>query len=158
MTAAALAIGGAALAHGLRPVAGTRAVRTLLVVWSVAAVIAAVFPTNLRGTQENIPRPSTWSPAAWSFAVLPIAGYLLARSLRRVRAGVWPHRPGRHLGGQRLAQHRASFPQPAAGPIGNAGADASSWHLQRGRGGLQIVLLAVAAITLLLPGRRPIAR
>ena len=66
MTAAALAIGGAALAHGLRLLAGTRAVRILLAVWSVAAVIAAVFPTNLRGTAENMSSTITTSTIRWT--------------------------------------------------------------------------------------------
>ena len=90
MTAAALAIGGAALAHGVRPVAGTRAVRTLLTVWSVAAVIAAVFPTNLRGTEENMSSTIHLVAGGVVFAVLPIAGYLLPAVSVGCRAGVWP--------------------------------------------------------------------
>ncbi len=149
MTAAALAIGGAALAHGLRLLAGTRAVRILLAVWSVAAVIAAVFPTNLRGTEENMSSTIHLVAGGVVFAVLPIAGYLLARSIRRIQ--------GRSVTGTVLVATSAVSGLlstalilnrlPAA--IGMPELMLPPGILQRVAGALQIVLLAVAAITLL---------
>ena len=158
MTAAALAIGGAALAHGLRPVAGTRAVRTLLAVWSVAAVIAAVFPTNLRGTQENVSSTIHLVAGGVVFALLPIAGYLLARSLRRVQ--------GRSVAGTVLVAtsavsgllSTALILNRLPATIGMPGLMLPPGILQRVAGGLQIVLLAVAAITLLRTRQPAIAR
>ena len=158
MTAAALAIGGAALAHGLRPVAGTRAVRTLLTVWSVAAVIAAVFPTNLRGTEENMSSTIHLVAGGVVFAVLPIAGYLLARSLRRVQ--------GRSVAGTVLVAtsavsgvlSTALILNRLPATIGMPGLMLPPGILQRVAGGLQIVLLAVAAITLLRTRQPAIAR
>jgi len=158
MTAAALAIGGAALAHGVRPVAGTRAVRTLLTVWSVAAVIAAVFPTNLRGTQENMSSTIHLVAGGVVFAVLPIAGYLLARSLRRVQ--------GRSVAGTVLVAtsavsgllSTALILNRLPATIGMPELMLPPGVLQRVAGGLQIVLLAVAAITLLRTRQPAIAR
>ena len=158
MTAAALAIGGAALAHGLRPVAGTRAVRTLLTVWSVAAVIAAVFPTNLRGTEENMSSTIHLVAGGVVFALLPIAGYLLARSLRRVQ--------GRSVAGTVLVAtsavsgllSTALILNRLPATIGMPGLMLPPGILQRVAGGLQIVLLAVAAITLLRTRQPAIAR
>src|SRR6476620_12112136 len=49
MTAAALAIGGGLGARGSTRVTGTRVLRGLLAAWAVALLIAAIFPTNLRG-------------------------------------------------------------------------------------------------------------
>jgi len=158
MTAAALAIGGAALAHGVRPVAGTRAVRTLLTVWSVAAVIAAVFPTNLRGTEENMSSTIHLVAGGVVFAVLPIAGYLLARSLRRVQ--------GRSVAGTVLVAtsavsgllSTALILNRLPATIGMPELMLPPGILQRVAGGLQIVLLAVAAITLLRTRQPAIAR
>ena len=158
MTAAALAIGGAALAHGVRPVAGTRAVRTLLTVWSVAAVIAAVFPTNLRGTEENMSSTIHLVAGGVVFAVLPIAGYLLARSLRRVQ--------GRSVAGTVLVAtsavsgllSTALILNRLPATIGMPELMLPPGVLQRVAGGLQIVLLAVAAITLLRTRQPAIAR
>ena len=148
----------AALAHGLRPLAGTRAVRTLLTVWSVAAVIAAVFPTNLRGTEENMSSTIHLVAGGVVFAVLPIAGYLLARSLRRVQ--------GRSVAGTVLVAtsavsgllSTALILNRLPATIGMPGLMLPPGILQRVAGGLQIVLLAVAAITLLRTRHPAIAR
>ena len=149
MTAAALAIGGAALAHGLRLLAGTRAVRTLLAVWSVAAVVAAVFPTNVRGTPENLSSTIHLVAGGVVFAVLPITGYLLARSIRRVQ--------GRSVAGTVLVAtsavsgllSTALILNRLPATIGMPELMLPPGILQRVAGALQIALLAVAAITLL---------
>ena len=158
MTAAALAIGGAALAHGLRLLAGTRAVRTLLAVWSIAALTAAVFPTNLRGTPENMSSTIHLVAGGVVFAVLPIAGYLLARSIRRVQ--------GRSVAGTVLVAtsavsgllSTALILNRLPATIGMPDLMLPPGILQRVAGGLQIVLLAVAAITLLRTRQPAIAR
>ena len=54
LTTGALAIGAGALAHGLGPVPGTGRIRALLGVWAAGLLIAAVFPTNLRGTPQDV--------------------------------------------------------------------------------------------------------
>lgn len=149
MTAAALAIGGGALAHGLRLLAGTRAIRTLLAVWSIAAVTAAVFPTNLRGTPENMSSTIHLVAGGVVFAVLPIAGHLLARTVRRMR--------GRTLAGTVLAAtsavsgllSTALILNRLPATIGLPDLMLPPGILQRIAGGMQIILLAAAAITLL---------
>src|SRR6476620_6137313 len=50
LTTGALAVGAAALVNGLGPIPGTRGIRVLLILWASALIVAAVFPTNLRGT------------------------------------------------------------------------------------------------------------
>jgi len=158
MTAVALAIGGAALAHGLRLLAGTRAVRTLLAVWSVAAVVAAVFPTNVRGTPENLSSTIHLVAGGVVFAVLPITGYLLARSIRRVQ--------GRSVTGTVLVAtsavsgllSTALILNRLPATIGMPELMLPPGILQRAAGAFQIVLLAVAAITLLRIRQPAIAR
>ena len=149
MTAAALAIGGAALAHGLRLLAGTRAIRTLLLIWSVAAVTAAVFPTNLRGTAENMSSTIHLVAGGVVFAVLPIAGYLLARSIRRVQ--------GRTVSTVVLTAttalsgvlSTALILNRLPATIGMPELMLPPGILQRVAGAMQIVLLAVAAVSVL---------
>lgn len=82
MTTGALAIGAVVMAHALTRMAGTRTVRALLGAWAVALVVAAVFPTNLRGTPENVSSNVHLIAGAVIFALLPVAGWLLARWLR----------------------------------------------------------------------------
>ena len=79
MTTGALAIGAVVMANGLTRLAGTRTVRALLVAWAAALVAAAVFPTNLRGTPQNISSNVHLIAGAVVFALLPVAGWLLAR-------------------------------------------------------------------------------
>ncbi len=149
MTAAALAIGGAALAHGLRLLAGTRAIRRLLLIWSIAAVTAAVFPTNLRGTAENMSSTIHLVAGGVVFAVLPIAGYLLARSIRRVQ--------GRTVSTVVLTAttalsgvlSTALILNRLPATIGMPELMLPPGILQRVAGAMQIVLLAVAAVSVL---------
>ena len=79
MTTGALAVGAGMLVRGLSTLAGTRAVRGLLAIWAVSLVVLAVFPTNLRGTPENVSSNVHLVAGAVVFAVLPAAGWMLAR-------------------------------------------------------------------------------
>lgn len=154
MTAAALAVGGTALAHGLRPLAGTRAIRALLTIWSVAAVTAAVFPTNLRGTPENMSSTIHLVAGGVVFAVLPLAGYLLARGLARTqgRTVATVVLPTASAVSGLLSTALILNRMPAT--IGMPDLMLPPGILQRVTGAMQIVLLAVAAMTL-LRDRRP---
>ncbi|MET0865176.1 MAG: DUF998 domain-containing protein [Nakamurella sp.] len=82
MTVGALAIGGGVLVRGLAQLAGTRSLRILLAIWAAALLATAVFPTNHRGTPEDISSNVHLIAGAVVFAVLPVAGLLLARWLR----------------------------------------------------------------------------
>jgi Protein of unknown function (DUF998) len=84
MTTAALALGAAVLARSVGRLAGTRVVRVLLAIWSVAVLALVVFPTNLRGTPETVSSNVHLIAGAVVFAVLPIAGLLLARRQRSI--------------------------------------------------------------------------
>src|SRR5664279_3867864 len=83
MTTGALAIGAGVLVRGLAQLAGTKALRLLLAVWATALVALAVFPTNQRGTAENVSSNIHLVAGALVFAVLPAAGLVLARWQRR---------------------------------------------------------------------------
>ena len=149
MTAAALAIGGGALAHGLRLLAGTRAIRTLLTIWSIAAVTAAVFPTNLRGTAENMSSTIHLVAGGLVFAVLPIAGYLLARIVRRVQGRTVTTVVLTATSAVSGVLSTALILNRLPATVGMPELMLPPGILQRVAGAMQIVLLAVAAITLL---------
>jgi len=149
MTAAALAVGAAALAHGLSPLPGTRIVRGLLMVWAVAAVVAAVFPTNLRGTPEDFSSTVHLMAGAVLFAVLPIAGAMVTRRYRRatgwgactITLAVTSAVSG--LLSTALILNRLP------GVIGRPELMLPPGILQRASGGMEIIELAVIALTLL---------
>ena len=84
MTVGALAIGGGVLVRGLRQLAGTRSLRILLAVWAIALLATAVFPDQPPGTPENVSSNVHLIAGAVVFAVLPVAGLLLARWQRSV--------------------------------------------------------------------------
>jgi hypothetical protein len=149
MTAAALAIGGGALAHGLRLLAGTRTIRTLLTIWSIAAVTAAVFPTNLRGTAENMSSTIHLVAGGVVFAILPIAGYLLARIVRRVQGRTVTTVVLTATSAVNGVLSTALILNRLPATVGMPELMLPPGILQRVAGAMQIVLLAVAAITLL---------
>ena len=82
MTTGALAVGALALTRGLVAVSGTRVVRVLLAVWAAAMLGLSIFPTNLRGTPQNVSSNVHLIAGAVVFAVLPAVGLLLARRQR----------------------------------------------------------------------------
>jgi len=84
MTTGALAIGAVVLARGLAQLAATRLLRVLLGVWAAALMLAAVFPTNLRGTPQDFSSNVHLIAGAVVFAVLPAVGVLVVRRQQRL--------------------------------------------------------------------------
>ena len=154
MTAAALAIGAGMLARGLSQLTGTRVLRGLLAAWAVALLIAAIFPTNLRGTPENFSSGVHLYAGAVVFAALPAAGVLLARRQRRLTGrSCDDHCPDCDLGVQRLLS-TALILNRLPGVIGMPELMLPPGILQRAAGAVEIVLLAVSAVTVLRSARR----
>lgn len=154
LTAGALAIGAAALAHGLTTTGGTRPVRALLGLWAVGLVTAAVFPTNVRGTPRTLSADIHLYAGAIVFAAMPIAAWLLARWLRKDAAG---RGSAAVLGVVALVAGLLSTALIANRLPGVFGLDnlmLPPGILQRVAGAAQIVLLALAGIAVLRSGRR----
>lgn len=168
LTTGALALGAAALARGLRPDPGTRGIRFLLVLWAFGLVVAAAFPTNVRGTPTNLSSDIHLYAGAVVFAALPVAGWLLAGRLRPTRGG----RAGRAVFASGVAAPRVAALRTTAllagllaaalianrlpGVVGRPDLMLPPGILQRIAGAAQIVLLATSGIALLRSGRRPI--
>jgi hypothetical protein len=159
LTTGALAAGAAALAHGLGPLPGTRRIRALLNLWAAGLVVAAVFPTNLRGTPQNLSSNIHLYAGAVAFAALPIAAWLLARWLRRTtgRSDGPARRPAAVLGAAALLAgvlSAALIANRLPGVVGMPELMMPPGILQRFAGAAQIGLLAVTATALLRSGRR----
>ena len=154
MTAAAMAIGAGVLARGLAHLAGTRAARMLLATWAVALLVTAVFPTNLRGTPENLSSNVHLFAGAVVFAVLPVAGWLVARWQRGIT--------GRTAMTASLASisvlsgllSTALILNRLPGVIGMPELMLPPGILQRAAGAVEIVVLALTAATVLRSARR----
>ncbi len=82
MTTGALAIGAVALTRGLVAITGTRTVRVLLAVWAAAMLGLSIFPTNMRGTPQDVSSNIHLIAGAVVFAVLPVIGLLVVRRQR----------------------------------------------------------------------------
>ena len=152
MTTGALAVGAVALAGGLARLAGTRTVRVLLAVWAIALLVAAVFPTNLRGTPENVSSNVHLIAGAVIFAVLPVAGLLLARKQRTVG----PTAMTRALSAVSVLSgvlSTALILNRMPGVIGLPALTLPPGILQRAAGAMEIVLLAAAAAAVLRSAR-----
>jgi hypothetical protein len=149
LTTGALAVGAGALARGLATVTGTGRIRGLLGLWAVGLVVAAVFPTNLRGTPQDVSSQIHLYAGAVAFAALPLAAWLLARRLRT--GSGHGGAPAVVLGGTALVSGLLSFALIANRLPGVFGLDLmlSPGILQRAAGAAEIVLLAVAAIAVL---------
>ena len=153
MTTAAMAIGGLALARGLGAMTGTGTLRILFGVWALALIAAAAFPTNLRGTPQNVSSNVHLIAGAVVFAVLPLAGWLLARWQRR--------QVGRSVATTVLAVasavggllSTALIANRLPGVIGMPEVMLPPGILQRAAGAAEIVLLAVIAIVVLHTAR-----
>ena len=121
-------------------------------------MVAAVFPTNVRGTPENISSQIHLYAGAVAFAALPIAGWMLFRWQRRSGAsGLWT----RALGVVSLASGVLSLAlilNRLPGEIGMPELMLPPGILQRVAGAVEIVLLAVAALAVLRTARRGSAR
>ncbi len=154
MTTGALAIGALALARGLVPIGGTRAVRLLLAVWAAAMLGLSVFPTNLRGTPENFSSNVHLIAGAVVFALLPIAGWLLARCQRNTLARTATTSALRLLSALSGALSTALILNRMPGVIGLPELMLPPGILQRAAGALEIVLLATAGAAVLRSARQ----
>ena len=158
MTAAALAIGGGMLAHGLAQLTGTRVLRGLLAAWAVALIVAAVFPTNLRGTPENFSSNVHLYAGAVVFAALPAAGVLLARRQRSQFGRSAMTTALTAISAISALLSTALILNRLPGVIGMPELMLPPGILQRAAGAVEIVLLAVAAATVLRSATRSIAK
>ena len=89
LTTGALAVAGVAMARGL---AGATAVKAMLAGWSLALVLAAVFPTNPPGTPGTASSTIHLIAGAAIFALLPIVGLAVWRRTRSATSRTWPGR------------------------------------------------------------------
>ena len=148
MTAGALAVGAGVLVRGLASLAGTRNLRAMLAVWAVALLVAAIFPTNLRGTPENVSSNVHLIAGAVVFAVLPIAGWLLARWQRRLAGRSAMTIAMTAISAVSGLLSTALILNRLPGVIGMPEMMLPPGILQRAAGAVEIVLLAVAAATM----------
>lgn len=91
LTTGALALAGIAIARGL---AGATVVRAMLAGWSLALIMAAVFPTNPPGTPGDVSSTIHLIAGAVIFGLLPLIGVAVWRRSRQLLAGT---RAGRSL-------------------------------------------------------------
>ncbi len=84
VTAACGLVAGLALMAGMRAAAlhGRTGIQVLMGSWCLAVVIAGVFPTNAMGTPPDLAAGVHRYAVGWMIAVLPLAGWLLARRSR----------------------------------------------------------------------------
>lgn len=154
LTTGALALAGIAIARGL---AGATAVKAMLAGWSLALILAAVFPTNLPGTPGDASSTIHLLAGAVVFGLLPIVGLVVWRRSRSVIAGT--------ATGRALVITTAVSGVLSAALIlnripGTVGLDQLSLPpglLQRAAGAVEIVLAAVIALAVLnlpMPGDR----
>ncbi|MET0965755.1 MAG: DUF998 domain-containing protein [Nakamurella sp.] len=156
MTVGALAIGGGVLVRGLSQLAGTRSVRILLAIWAVALLATAVFPTNHRGTPENISSNIHLIAGAVVFAVLPVAGLLLVRWQRSVTGPTLMTTAVRTVSVISGVLSLALILNRLPGVIGMPQLMLPPGILQRSAGALEIVLLAVIGVSVLVSAHRQV--
>jgi hypothetical protein len=149
MTTGALAIGAIVLARALAPFAGTRVVRGMLAAWAVAMVLLVTFPTNLRGTPEDLSSNIHLYAGAVAFAMLPFAGWLLARWQRRTIGGSVLTTVLGVTSAVSGVLSTALILNRFPAVIGMPELMLPPGILQRVAGGMEIVLLAVAGLVIL---------
>jgi len=154
MTAGALAVGAGVLARGMAQLAGTRVLRGLLATWAAALLLAAVFPTNLRGTPQNFSSNAHLIAGAVVFAVLPIVGFLVARRQQRIVGRSSTTIALQWLSGLSGLLSTALIVNRLPGVIGLDDLMLPPGILQRAAGAAEILLLAAIAAALLWSGRR----
>lgn len=152
LTTGALALAGIAIARGL---AGATAVKAMLAGWSLALILAAVFPTNPPGTPGDASSTIHLMAGAVIFGLLPIVGLAVWRRSRSLIAGTWT---GRALlittvlsGGLSAALILNRLP----GIVGLDQLSLPPGLLQRAAGALVIALAMVIALALPRLPRRP---
>jgi len=154
MTTGALAIGAGVLARGLAHLANTRTLRVLLGLWAAALLLAAIFPTNLRGTPQDFSSNVHLIAGAVVFAVLPAVGVLVARRERGIA--------GRSRATMSLTAiswvsgmlSAALILNRLPGVVGMDHLMLPPGLLQRAAGAAEILLLAAIAGTILITQRR----
>lgn len=154
MTTGALAIGAGVLVRGLAHLANTRLLRASLGIWAAALLLAAAFPTNLRGTPQGFSSNVHLIAGAVVFAVLPAVGVLVARRQRGLGgpSGATVSLTAISIISGMLSATLILNRLP--GVIGIPGMMLPPGLLQRAAGAAQIVLLAAIAASILLGGRR----
>ena len=117
-------------------------------------LIAAIFPTNLRGTPENFSSNVHLYAGAVVFAALPVAGVLLARRQRRLTGRTAMTVALTAISAISGVLSTALILNRLPGVIGMPELMLPPGILQRAAGAIEIVLLAVAAATVLRSARR----
>lgn len=152
--AGTLALAAVALARGWARAIGGPAVRALLVVWALALVTAAVFPTNPSGTPETVSSTIHLIAGGVAFATLPTAGVLCWKLLLAQQG---------HSSSSTtvLVASAASGLLSAAlilnrlpGMVGSGELMLPAGMLQRAAGAAEIILLAILLLTTLRVARR----
>ena len=149
MTTGALAIGALALTRGLINISGTRAVRALLSVWAAAMLALSIFPTNMRGTPQDVSSNVHLIAGAVVFAVLPAIGLLVARRQRAITGRSATTTVITAISAISGVLSLALILNRLPGVIGMPELMLPPGLLQRGAGAVEIVLLAAIAFGLL---------
>ena len=153
MTTGALAIGAVALIRGLINISGTRAVRLLLSVWAGAMLALPIFPTNLRGTPQDVSSNVHLIAGAVVFAVLPAIGLLVARRQRAITGRSTTTTVLTVISVVSGVLSLALILNRLPGVIGMPELMLPPGVLQRGAGAVEIVLLGAIAFGLLRVAR-----
>ncbi len=151
LTAGALAVAGIAMARGL---AGATAVKAMLAGWSLALVLAAVFPTNPPGTPGTTSSTIHLIAGAAIFGLLPIVGLAVWRRTRSATSRTWPGRALPITTAISGALSTALIVNRVPGLFGLDQLSLPPGLLQRGAGAVVIALAMVIALAG-LPVRRP---
>lgn len=156
MTVVALSLGAAAIAQGLTALSDTRLVRWLLATWAIALLVALAFPTNMRGTPENLSSNVHLVAGGVAFAVLPIAGALMARRYRAAFGRSWSTVSLAVASAVTGVLSAALILNRLPGVFGFPEIMLPPGILQRAAGAMQIALVAVAALVIVFAGRRAV--
>lgn len=154
LTTGALALAGMAIARGL---AGATAVKAMLAGWSLALILAAVFPTNLPGRPGDASSTIHLLAGAVVFGLLPMVGLAVWRRSRPFIAGTWTGRALLITTAVSGALSTALILNRIPGTVGLDQLSLPPGLLQRAAGAVEIVLAGVIALALLslpTPGDR----
>lgn len=146
LTTGALALAGMAIARGL---AAATAVKVMLAGWSLALMLAALFPTNLPGTPGNASSTIHLMAGAVVFGLLPIVGLAVWRRCRSSIAGTWTGRALLTATAVSGVLSAALILNRAPGIVGLDHWSLPPGLLQRAAGAAEIALAAVIAVAVL---------